>query len=48
MNAMQNQMLPTLDGIAELMGDLSPRALEVNVECLRRIVKVLFPARSAC
>ncbi len=47
MNAMQTQMLPSLDGAAELMRELSPRGLELNVECLRRIVQVLFQAPSA-
>ena len=46
MNALQTQMLPSLDGAAELMRELSPRALELNVDCLRRIVQVLLQAPS--
>lgn len=47
MNALQTQMLPNLDGAAELMRELSPRGLELNVECLRRIVQVLFQVQAA-
>lgn len=38
MNAIQHQLLPTTDGVAELMRELSPRSLALDLECLQRLM----------
>ena len=41
MNAIQQQMLPTIEGATELMQELSPRRLALDLDCLQRLVRGL-------
>ena len=41
MNAIQQQMLPTIEGATELMQELSPRRLALDFDCLQRLVRGL-------
>lgn len=41
MNAIQQQMLPTVEGATELMQELSPRRLALDLDCLQRLVRGL-------
>lgn len=41
MTAIQTQMLPTFEGAAELMRELSPRHLALDLDCFARIVRTL-------
>jgi len=41
MNAMQSQLLPDIAAATELMHELSPRGLELNLECLQRMARIL-------
>lgn len=41
MNAIDSQMLPSITGVAELMTELSPHGLALNLECLQRLARSL-------
>ena len=41
MTASQQQLLPTFEGAAELMQELSPCRLALDLECLQRLVRGL-------
>lgn len=41
MTAIQSQLLPSIEGAAELMRELSPHGLSLNLECLQRLALTL-------
>jgi hypothetical protein len=41
MNAIDSQQLPTISAAAELMRELSPSGLELNLECMQRVARIL-------
>jgi len=40
MSALESQMLPSIAGAQELLNELSPRGLELNLECLQRMARI--------
>jgi len=47
MTALDSQMLPSIAGAAELMTELSPHGLALNLECLQRLARSLAQAMLA-
>lgn len=41
MNATDSQPLPGIAGAAELMRELSPSGLALNLECMQRVTEIL-------
>jgi hypothetical protein len=41
MNTLDSQRLPSIAGATELMRELSPSGLALNLECMARVTKIL-------
>lgn len=39
MSALESQMLPSIAGAQQLLNELSPRGLALNLECLQRMAR---------